>query len=72
MLICAEAGVWLDEIRIAVMDSLRATIFEVGVAGFERFTERARIAVELAQTEARERGFSHVGTESLLLGLLRE
>ena len=72
MRIRAEAGVWLDEIRIAVMDSLRATIFEVGVSGFERFTERARIAVELAQTEARERGFSHVGTESLLLGLLRE
>jgi len=42
------------------------------VSGFERFTERARMAVELAQTEARERGFSHVGTESLLLGLLRE
>jgi ATP-dependent Clp protease ATP-binding subunit ClpC len=54
------------------MDSLRATIPEVGVSGFERFTERARMAVELAETEARERKFSHVGTESLLLGLLRE
>ena len=30
------------------------------------------MAVELAETEARERKFSHVGTESLLLGLLRE
>jgi ATP-dependent Clp protease ATP-binding subunit ClpA len=54
------------------MDSLPATIPEVGVSGFERFTERARMAVELAETEARERKFSHVGTESLLLGLLRE
>jgi ATP-dependent Clp protease ATP-binding subunit ClpC len=44
----------------------------MGVSGFERFTERARTAVELAETEARERKFSHVGTESLLLGLLRE
>lgn len=42
------------------------------MSGFERFTERARMAVELAETEARERKFSHVGTESLLLGLLRE
>ena len=67
-----EAGVSPDQIRTAVMDSLRATIPEVGVSGFERFTERARMAVELAETEARERKFSHVGTESLLLGLLRE
>jgi ATP-dependent Clp protease ATP-binding subunit ClpC len=40
--------------------------------GFGRFTERSRKAVALAQAEARERKFSHVGTESLLLGLLRE
>jgi len=39
---------------------------------FERFTERAREVVVLAQDEAR--GFRHgyVGTEHLLLGLLRE
>lgn len=61
-----------DQIRTAVVDSRRANIAEVGVSGFERFTERARMAVELAETEARERKFSHVGTESLLLGLLRE
>jgi len=72
MWILGEAGVALDRIRTAVMDSLPATISEVGVSGFERFTERARLAVELAQTEAREHKFSHVGTESLLLGLLRE
>lgn len=61
-----------DQIRAAVMHSLRASIPEVGVSGFERFTERARMAVVLAETEARERKFSRVGTESLLLGLLRE
>ena len=39
---------------------------------FERFTERARQAVVLAQEDARSLRHSHVGTEHLLLGLLRE
>ena len=70
--ILGEAGVWADQVRTAVMDSLPANVAEAGVSGFERFTERARKAVVLAETEARERKFSHLGTESLLLGLLRE
>lgn len=39
---------------------------------FERFTERARQVVLLAQDEARVFGHGHVGTEHLLLGLVRE
>lgn len=39
---------------------------------FERFTERARQIVVLAQEEARELKHGYVGTEHLLLGLLRE
>src|SRR6266852_4252087 len=39
---------------------------------FERFTERARQVVVLAQDEARLLGHDHVGTEHLLLGLVRE
>jgi ATP-dependent Clp protease ATP-binding subunit ClpA len=39
---------------------------------FERFDERAYKAVVLAGVEARDRRFSHVGTESLLVGLLLE
>jgi len=39
---------------------------------FERFTERARQVLTLAQQEAKEAGHSYVGTEHLLLGLLRE
>jgi ATP-dependent Clp protease ATP-binding subunit ClpC len=39
---------------------------------FERFTERARQAVVLAQDEARALGHGFIGTEHLLLGLLRE
>jgi ATP-dependent Clp protease ATP-binding subunit ClpC len=39
---------------------------------FERFTERARQVVVLAQEEARTLGHNFIGTEHLLLGLLRE
>lgn len=36
------------------------------------YTSRSKKALELAMVEARELGHSHVGTEHLLLGLLRE
>jgi ATP-dependent Clp protease ATP-binding subunit ClpC len=39
---------------------------------FERFTERARQVVVLAQEEARALRHNYIGTEHLLLGLLRE
>jgi len=39
---------------------------------FQRFTERARHAVVLAQDEARSLRHDYIGTEHLLLGLLRE
>jgi len=39
---------------------------------FERFTERARRVVVHAQEEARDLNHSYIGTEHLLLGLMRE
>jgi ATP-dependent Clp protease ATP-binding subunit ClpC len=39
---------------------------------FERFTERARQVVVLAQDESRALGHDYIGTEHLVLGLLRE
>jgi ClpA/ClpB-like protein/UvrB/UvrC motif-containing protein len=39
---------------------------------FERFTERARQVVVLAQDEARALKHNYIGTEHLLLGVLRE
>jgi ATP-dependent Clp protease ATP-binding subunit ClpC len=39
---------------------------------FERFTARARQVVVFAQDEARGLGHNYIGTEHLLLGLLRE
>jgi ATP-dependent Clp protease ATP-binding subunit ClpA len=39
---------------------------------FERFTERARQVVMLAQDESRQLDHNYIGTEHILLGLLRE
>jgi ATP-dependent Clp protease ATP-binding subunit ClpA len=39
---------------------------------FERFTDRARRVVVLAQEEAREQQHNYIGTEHILLALLRE
>jgi ATP-dependent Clp protease ATP-binding subunit ClpC len=39
---------------------------------FERFTERARRVVVLAQEEASALNHNHIGTEHLLLGLVRD
>ena len=41
-------------------------------ASFEEFTERARTVVILAQEEARRFNHNYVGTEHVLLGLIRE
>jgi ATP-dependent Clp protease ATP-binding subunit ClpA len=39
---------------------------------FEKFTDRARLVVVLAQEEARALKHNYIGTEHILLGLLRE
>src|SRR5215467_1307064 len=39
---------------------------------FERFTDRARRVIVLAQEEARLLGHGYIGTEHLLLGLIHE
>ena len=46
----------------------RSTLGEV----FERFSERARQVVVFAQDEARALKHNYIGTEHILLGLLRE
>jgi ATP-dependent Clp protease ATP-binding subunit ClpA len=43
-----------------------------GQGMFQRFTDKARRTVVVAQDEARSLGHDHIGTEHLLLGLLRE
>jgi ATP-dependent Clp protease ATP-binding subunit ClpA len=44
----------------------------LGVSMFERFTEQARNAIVLAQEEARGLKHNYIGTEHMLLGLLRD
>jgi ATP-dependent Clp protease ATP-binding subunit ClpC len=39
---------------------------------FERFTDRARRVVVQAQQEARTLNHNYIGTEHILLGLIRE
>jgi ATP-dependent Clp protease ATP-binding subunit ClpC len=39
---------------------------------FERFTDRARRVLVCAQDEARELNHAFIGTEHILLGLIRE
>ena len=39
---------------------------------FKRFTDKANTALNLAMEAAREMGHTYVGTEHILLGLLRE
>jgi ATP-dependent Clp protease ATP-binding subunit ClpA len=39
---------------------------------FEKFTENARLALSLAQDEAQKLNHNYIGTEHLLLGLVRE
>src|SRR5215213_6085459 len=39
---------------------------------FDKFTDRARKVLTLAQDEARRLGHNYIGTEHLLLGLVRE
>ncbi len=39
---------------------------------FEKFTERAREVLRLAQEEAQRFNHNYIGTEHLLLGLVRE
>ena len=39
---------------------------------FERFTESARMVIVLAQEEARKLKHDHIGSEHLLLGVVRE
>ena len=74
--VLAGAGADVGELVSRVERALPArSIVEMApdILGFERYTEFARqAAMELAQDEARSLNHNYVGTEHLLLGLLRE
>ncbi|MFH1504567.1 MAG: ATP-dependent Clp protease ATP-binding subunit [Candidatus Omnitrophota bacterium] len=64
-------GVDLERLRIEV-EKLVATGSSSSVLGDIPFTPRAKKALELSAEEARVLGHNYIGTEHILLGLLRE
>jgi ATP-dependent Clp protease ATP-binding subunit ClpA len=58
--------------RVSVGHGEQAKARKAALSMFERFTDRARRVVVLAQEEARMLNHDHVGTEHVLLGLIRE
>jgi len=68
--VLANLGVELKAVRQAVEDAVGAG--NQPVTGDIGLTQRARRVVELAVDEARRQGHQYVGTEHLLLGLVRE
>ena len=69
--VLASLGLTPDKIRLEVEKLVQpgpATI----VSGDIPFTPKAKKAIELAMDEARSLGHNYIGTEHLLLGLIRE
>jgi ATP-dependent Clp protease ATP-binding subunit ClpA len=54
------------------VDQAGRVISSYGHGVFDRFSDRARSAVELAELETRRLGHHRIGTEHLLLGILSE
>ena len=73
--VLAAAGGDVDELVASAEQALPGrSIVEIApdIMGFERLTEFARGAIVFAQDEARSLNHNYVGTEHVLLGLLRE
>src|ERR687891_156689 len=62
----------LDEIQQKIEDTVKKGKAAQATGPDLPYTSRAKKVLELAMSEARELGHSYVGTEHLLLGLLRE
>lgn len=62
----------LERTREVLRRSFRRYPSEKAGPGYERFTERGRRVVVLGQDEARRLNHNHIGTEHLLLGLIRD
>ena len=66
-------GISLDLVRTAVEDAVgTGPARGQGPAGSPPFTPRAKKVLELALREALQLGHNYIGTEHMLLGLLRE
>lgn len=61
----------LDDIRNGILDTIKRGITKATGPDLP-YTSRAKKVLELSMTEARELRHSYVGTEHLLLGMIRE
>jgi ATP-dependent Clp protease ATP-binding subunit ClpC len=65
-------GINLDEMRQAVLDSIGRGAKPLAESGHIPFTPRAKKVLELSLREANQLGHNYIGTEHILLGLIRE
>ena len=65
-------GISLDEMRQAVLDSTGRGAEPPPESGHIPFTPGAKKVLELSLREANQLGHNYIGTEHLLLGLIRE
>ena len=82
--VLGSLGVELERVRQQVIATLgqphatpqpaasTARLQETGMGPFERFTDRAKRVLALAQDEAIRFNHNYIGTEHLLIGLIRE
>ena len=64
----------MDVSLVSLRERVKSTIGDAGTApsGSPPFTPRAKKVLELALREALQLGHHYIGTEHLLLGLIRE
>jgi len=65
-------GINLDEMRQAVLDSTGRGAEPAPESGHIPFTPGAKKVLELSLREANQLGHNYIGTEHILLGLIRE
>ena len=65
-------GINLDEMRQAVQDSIGRGAEPQPGSGHIPFTPQAKKVLELSLREANQLGHNYIGTEHILLGLIRE
>ena len=65
-------GINLDEMRQAVLDSIGRAAEPPPESGHIPFTPGAKKVLELSLREANQLGHNYIGTEHILLGLIRE
>ncbi|MFQ3573729.1 MAG: ATP-dependent Clp protease ATP-binding subunit [Thermodesulfovibrionales bacterium] len=71
-IIIKKMGINIDDVRMEVDKTLGHQSGTILTFGNVPFTPKAKKVIELAIEEARLLGHSHIGSEHLLLGLLRE